>query len=250
MRVKIPMSFDIGVINDIGNVRKMNEDSIFYASNKNMGAFMVADGMGGLDGGEVASGIAVDTMKKWWKKNQNTKKDTSALMMEVSALFFEINQRVLEQSANNGTRMGTTCTAVVVSNEEMIIAHVGDSRLYQIRNGKLMQLTEDMNLYAYYETYKDMAPEVNSKSNKHILTDFMGQKPNVSVSLKKRDIYSGDIIILCSDGFYNYIDMDRVVFNSAQAGESMQVTADFWLKAVKNGAAKDNISAVAVKYNG
>jgi protein phosphatase len=146
--------------------------------------------------------------------------------------------------------MGTTCTAVVVSNEEMIIAHVGDSRLYQIRNGKLMQLTEDMNLYAYYETYKDMAPEVNSKSNKHILTDFMGQKPNVSVSLKKRDIYSGDIIILCSDGFYNYIDMDRVVFNSAQAGESMQVTADFWLKAVKNGAAKDNISAVAVKYNG
>jgi protein phosphatase len=244
------LNFDIGVINDIGNVRVTNEDSVFYASNENMGVFMVADGMGGLDGGEVASGIAADTVKKWWDENQNTAKSATELMTEVSALFFEINKSVLAQSAKKGSRMGTTCVLAIICDGELLIAYIGDSRLYLIRDGKLLQLTEDMSLYAYYEANKDIAPKDNPESNKHILTDFIGQKPNVAFSLKRRDVYDGDIIILCSDGFYNYIDTERVVLNSAQAGESMQITADFWLKAIKKGSAKDNISAVALKYNG
>ncbi len=252
------MSIHARAVSDVGQRRLQNEDSFF--SDAGLGLFVVCDGMGGHAAGDVASKLAVDTVVSVVRgeidqlRAMNTtggREGRRAILERLQLAVVKANAAVNSHAqANPSARgMGTTLTMMLVIEDAGFVAHVGDSRLYLVRNGQMHQVTTDHTVYQ--ELLRVGRTEVDEhKKNPALgaLTRAVGVYPSVQVDTLDIDLLPKDFYVLCSDGLHGYFeDFDLPTF--IQHCEPNAVAAELVEYANKRGGA-DNITAVTVSKVG
>jgi serine/threonine protein phosphatase PrpC len=242
---------------DCGRVRKKNEDA--FLADPGLGFFAVADGMGGHAAGEIASHLALDTLRKSIaesKQNRETEfsPNQTALLSPPSTLLVNgirlANQAVFQfsQEKEEYRGMGTTVVALFFSDSSSVVSHVGDSRLYRIRGGRIDQVTEDHSLVwkQYREGY--LSKEALSSSPlKNIVTRALGMNPMVDVDVQEIDLQKGDLLVLCSDGLSDLVQ-DEELMRAIRSvpGDLDQACRDLTQLANQRGG-KDNITTLIIQ---
>jgi serine/threonine protein phosphatase PrpC len=215
---------------DVGRKRRHNEDSYVVAPP----LFAVADGMGGANAGEVASGIAVETLK-------------SGDGADFVTLIQEANRRVFKRSSDDASAsgMGTTMIAAVVGEETVRFANVGDSRAYVYRDGELNQITQDHSLVGELVRSGKLAPEdAQSHPQRSVITRALGTDPDVDVDTYEVDTRSGDLFLLCSDGLYSMVGHDRMLELIDRHRGDLDGLTKALIGAANRGGGDDNITVV------
>ncbi len=222
------------VVTDPGRRRRRNEDA--YVVQPPL--FAVADGMGGAQAGEIAARIAASVLR-----------DSSGESGEAAivALIQEANRRVYEAAATDETQagMGTTVTAAVVEEDAVRIGHVGDSRAYRIRDGKLEQLTEDHSLVAELVRSGKLSPEeADVHPQRSVITRVLGTDPDVDVDTFAVEAQEGDVFMLCSDGLTSMVD-DQAILGLVEGRRgNLDKAARALVDAANKGGGEDNITVI------
>lgn len=221
---------------DVGYVREHNEDSLLVSPP----LFVVCDGMGGHEAGEVASEIAIGTLAA--RAPHIT--SASALGQAVE----EANLQII-QAANDGhgkPGMGTTCTAAIVEGERVSIAQVGDSRAYLLHQGRLQQLTRDHSVVAdLVEAGEITDEEARTHKWRSYITRALGLDPYVRPDLYEITASAGDRLMLCSDGLYSMVNDSTIATTMAKVADA-QHCADALVDAALAGGGSDNVTVVVV----
>lgn len=230
---------------DIGKIRENNEDYFFV--DKQMGLFIIADGMGGHQGGEVASKIGVEAITSCIKGAMKSNNDNVAhiIYQAIKEANKMIYTRALSDPNLNG--MGTTIVLALKHMNTFHIAHVGDSRAYLLREGKLSQLTQDHSLITeLLKTGEITEDEVHKHHLRHVLSKVLGVKEmvepdNMTMILKKRDYF-----LLCSDGLTNMLK-DAEIKNIILNESNLQKNCEGLIFAANEKGGKDNITAILMQ---
>ncbi len=239
---------------DVGRRRQSNEDA--YLRDDELGLWIVADGMGGHAAGEVASQEAVDTIYGMVKRGKRASVATGDLDSRLRA-----GARLLEGSVQAATYMiyamseldarksgmGTTISAMMTMHGYVITAQVGDSRIYQVREGSAMQLTEDHTLINW-QLKRGIITEEEAKTSRHknVITRAVGNRDYVQVDTGMVEVAPGDRYLLCSDGLHGYLRTEEIPDLAALGGrESVRRLIDL----ANNRGGKDNITAVLVEVD-
>jgi len=240
-------------LTDQGCVRDHNEDSI--GSKADMGLVVLADGMGGHKGGEVASALAVDTVLNTLQKTLEEIRtgqvdDTTGYSLESMAVENAIKaaNTVIYQASKNNKQyegMGTTIVVVLFYDNRLTIAHVGDSRLYRIRKDNMEQMTRDHTLLQElvdrgFYTKK----EAHESLNKNLVTRAVGVSPTVEIDLLEDIAITQDIYLLCSDGLSDMIDDNLILNTVLNYRDNLEKVAKELIKQAKDYGGKDNVSAL------
>jgi serine/threonine protein phosphatase PrpC len=222
---------------DTGRKRRHNEDSFMIEPP----VFAVADGMGGANAGEVASGMAVATLR------EGTRNDTAGERAVVS-LIQEANRRVYKRQTDDETAsgMGTTMTLAVIEDGIVRFGHVGDSRAYLYRDGELRQLTEDHSLVGELVRSGKLSPEeAESHPQRSVITRALGTDPDVDVDTFTVEAQPGDVFLLCSDGLYSMVGTDRILTVLRRHRNDLDAAAKALIAAANRKGGDDNITVVA-----
>lgn len=238
---------------DIGLSRKANEDSFLLAPD--LGLVAVADGMGGFQRGDVASGLACNVVKETVLAHRELldlyrRSPTEAARGSVRAMLEMALQRACEEIyeasqaiAGEGGRMGTTMEAFLVVGTTAFIAHVGDSRIYLLRGGEIHQLTEDHSLVQQQLREGLITPEEAKKARfKNVITRALGAFPSVLVDSLTFELDRGDRLLLCSDGLHRYVGHREMAFLVANHPGDEAVAKLIELANQRGG--RDNITVV------
>jgi len=247
-----------------GSVRKDNQDAVF-ADDRN-GVYIVADGMGGHNAGAMASQACVRLINQELKKNEKLflefpeNKVTSVEISRFLEFCLQSASRDIFLSGEADEQlkgMGTTCSLVVIAGKKAFLAHVGDSRLYLLRNRKLYQVTDDHSVVnellkrGQIATDKtaDLPPEIIPVRN--AITRAIGSEENVEIDTQEIDLEDGDRLLLCSDGFYRYYDLKTKVEQIRLLSPDLDIskTATVCLEFAERQGGEDNISVIVVDYN-
>lgn len=230
---------------DVGLRRKDNQDSVGVYQNTN-GAMIaiVADGMGGHQGGDVASEMVVSHLGSAFETNQSQTIDEL-----IRWLIFELNSendRILEKAHNhtNLSGMGTTFVAVLLVADTYIVANIGDSRCYRYRDGVLKQLTEDHSLVNELVKHGDISPEdAKHHPQKNLITRSLGISKDVDADVTIYHSYAGDTLLLCSDGLTNMVS-DAKIQEVLGSNQPLQGKCDDLVRFANDQGGQDNITAL------
>ena len=228
---------------DVGLQRKNNEDACALV--EEAGLCVVADGMGGHLGGEIASNIAIETVTEAFKNRpsagQDERKDAELLTKCVKTANKEIYRRGNADAALKN--MGTTIVAVVLAGDYLVTANVGDSRIYRLRDGKLQQITEDHSWVGELRK-KNLISEEDARSHplKNIITRALGMEPTVEVDVKWEKAKSGDIYLLCSDGLTDLIPDSEISEKMLGGGDKLDAISKALIDAANAAGGTDNIT--------
>ena len=193
----------------VGMKRAHNEDSLRICREENL--FIVADGMGGHASGEVASQMSVETLAEFFRATSEDDEITWPYKMDKDRRYDESrvvtgiklsNRRIFESAARDARLkgMGTTIVATFFTQDGCYIGHVGDSRVYRHRNGRLVQLTEDHSLLNDYIKMRQLTPEeIEAFPHKNVIVRALGMKETVQVDVLQESPEQGDVYLLCSD---------------------------------------------------
>jgi protein phosphatase len=238
-------------LTDIGLVRELNEDTISVPNEgESMKLFVLADGMGGVNGGEEASKLATKSVKDYIKKNfikiERTKIGLEELIR--NAMNYA-NNKVYEMGSNTPELkgMGTTLIVVLIYRGRIHIGHIGDSRVYRLRQNVLRQITKD---HSYVqELLKQGAiteEEAKNHPQKNALTKVLGCERRIKPDIITKGFVKGDIILMCSDGLTNMVD-DQYVYEIIMKNiYDINIACKKLIeKANKNGG-KDNVSVIII----
>ncbi|MBV8221236.1 MAG: Stp1/IreP family PP2C-type Ser/Thr phosphatase [Solirubrobacterales bacterium] len=220
---------------DTGRQRRDNEDSAFARAP----VFVVADGMGGAQAGEVASRIAVEAF-------EHGLPDSGSPEERLASRVREANQQIYERSRADRGRagMGTTLTAAYVDDTHVAIAHVGDSRAYLFRDGTLQRLTQDHSLVDELVRRGKLTEEQAAEHpQRSIITRALGPEPDVEVDTWTYPARAGDVILLCSDGLTSMISEERVRETLAEH-ENLDEAGDALIREANEAGGRDNITVV------
>jgi PPM family protein phosphatase len=238
---------------DTGRVREHNEDMIAFDGE--LGLVVLADGMGGYNAGEVASGIAVKTVfnlirESIDRENLNLADDHSG-MSRPSIILRDAIQRankIIYQTARSQPHcegMGTTVVAALFFDDRVSIAHVGDSRIYRVRGGAIEQITLDHSLLQELVDRGFYSPEEAQRaSNKNYVTRALGVESNVEVEIQQHPVHKGDIYLLCSDGLSDMVEDDDMALTVSTFGANLNSVAQHLIQLANDNGGKDNISVV------
>ncbi len=220
---------------DTGRQRKSNEDAAYSRAP----LFAVADGMGGAQAGEVASGVAVETLGAGLP-------ETAPPESQLAEVVQEANGRIHALSRTDERRagMGTTMTVLLVGEDEVTVAHVGDSRAYVWRAGHLERLTDDHSLVEEYVRQGRLTPEeAREHPQRSIITRALGPEADVEVDTHTRPAHDGDVFLICSDGLTTMIGEDRIAEVLA-AARSLEDAGHALIDAANDAGGRDNITVV------
>jgi PPM family protein phosphatase len=220
---------------DTGRQRRDNEDSAFARAP----VFVVADGMGGAQAGEVASRLAIEAF-------EHGLPDDGSAEERLAARVREANRQIYERSRADRGRagMGTTLTAAYVGDAHVAIAHVGDSRAYLFRGGTLQRLTQDHSLVDELVRRGKLTEEQAAEHpQRSIITRALGPEPDVEVDTWTYPARSGDVVLLCSDGLTSMISEERVR-DVLSAHENLDAAADALIDEANQAGGRDNITVV------
>ncbi|MDY4079318.1 MAG: PP2C family serine/threonine-protein phosphatase [Clostridium sp.] len=251
-------SFEVSVVTDKGNIKKVNQDNILVNigeyNHEDFGVFVVCDGVGGLSSGEMASAIAVKNLQEWWNQEidnliQNFIEEE--IKNSLTNIINKINKEIIEYSKANNSKMGTTLSLLLLIKKKYYIAHVGDSRIYKI-NKDIKQLTEDQSYVAMKVKNGEMTKEEAEKSSKkNLLLQCIGVKENLNIFFSSGKLKKSDVFIVCSDGFYKTYPQKEILhqifsWKKNNYKEPQKFAKDMVEKAKEYGE-KDNISIIIVK---
>jgi len=228
---------------DTGRQRRSNEDALLARPP----LFVVADGMGGARAGEVASRIAIESLRRGLPKVGDAQ--LRSLLRE---RIEEANARIHDLSQRNAAQagMGTTLTALYVGDQEVLLAHVGDSRAYLLRDGQLTQLTEDHSLVDELVRQGKLSPQqAHDHPQRSVITRALGPEPTVEVDLRTLQPQPGDIYILCSDGLTTMVSDQRLA-EIVASQPTLKGAAKELVKAANQAGGKDNITVILVRLEG
>lgn len=229
----MPATFS--TVTHTGLVREANEDALFARAP----VFAVADGMGGAQAGEVASGMATKAFE-WFVPQTKSPED------ELTRLIKRINTNIYELAAAESSHagMGTTLTAAVVRGGNVTLAHVGDSRAYLWHAGSLTQLTEDHSLVGeMVRSGQISSADAEEHPQRSIITRALGVDPQIEVDTRTLKWEPGDVFLLCSDGLYSMVHDDAIARILAQDG-TLYTSAATLVEAANAAGGRDNISVI------
>ncbi len=232
-------------ITDTGLVRASNEDSLCISPEDNF--FAVADGMGGHRAGEVASKTALKLLKQELDRRFSVGEKAGQALVES---FKEANRSIFEMSARNPEwqGMGTTVTACVKLDGEILIGQVGDSRAYLLRDNHISQLTEDHSLVQeLLKSGSITEEEAFRHPRRNVLTRAVGTGLFLDVDLYRRNVLAGDRLLLCTDGLTRYIRQEELFLAVSLAPDLDSAVKDLLRKANTSGGA-DNITIILVEF--
>lgn len=235
---------------DTGKVRNNNEDALYVPPhNKNLPQlYIVADGMGGHQGGEIASRIAVETIASYVNENFREDYDREKSIEILNDALNAANQRIFKQSIENSNwaGMGTTATVALFTKKKLYIAHVGDSRAYRIRDNSITQLTKDHSLvWELMEQGKLSLEEAKTHPMKNVITRALGTEEFVKVDILELEYDNRDIFLLCSDGLTNMLD-DKTIMEIVVNNPPTIATQKLIQQANMNGGI-DNITVGIIR---
>jgi PPM family protein phosphatase len=225
---------------DTGRQRHANEDSYLARSP----VFVVADGMGGAQAGEVASRIAAESFEEGL--------GDGAPEQELARAALTANRRIFDLAREDSSRsgMGTTLTGAMVSGDEVSIVHVGDSRAYLYRDGELRQLTRDHSLVEELRRQGQLtSEEAEEHPQRSIITRALGPEPQVELDVHTHQARPGDVFLLCSDGLTSMVREDRVR-EILSSSPDLREAADRLVREANDRGGRDNITVVAFRLGG
>jgi len=243
---------------NVGMKRTHNEDN--FSIIEDSGLYVVADGMGGHASGEVASKMAVDSLKEFFAATAQDPERTWPYKMDRAKGYEEnrlitgiklANLRIYETAQREAGKrgMGTTIVVMFAVEEGVYVAHVGDSRGYRIRDGKIEQLSEDHSLLNDYIKMKRLtAEEIANFPHKNVIVRALGMKDTVKVDTRFEVPQLNDVFLLCSDGLCGPVTDEQISDILAAHGDIKIATTKLIEKANENGG-PDNVTAVLVKWS-
>jgi PPM family protein phosphatase len=227
----------VGVITDTGRKRRRNEDA--YVCEPPL--FAIADGMGGAQAGEVASRLAAAALKESGAKTLGGEE-------RIADLIQEANRRVYDRSSTdpNTSGMGTTITVALVENGNVAFGHVGDSRAYLIRDGRMEQVTEDHSLVnELMKSGKLSREEAETHPQRSVITRALGTDPDVDADTFTIEAKSGDVFLLCSDGLTDMVG-EREILELVELNRlDIDAALKSLVRAANRSGGEDNITVVA-----
>lgn len=235
------MTFKSSAASHVGMVRKLNEDA--FAERTDIGVWMVADGMGGHEAGEVASGTVTDFIK-----NLSAREDFGDMLEAVEQCIKAANQHLLEQAAAYDSQRlpGSTVVALLIRGEQGAVVWAGDSRIYRRRDQNVKQLTRD---HSHVQDLVDQgvirADEAESHPMANVITRAVGISEPLELETRLMDIRIGDQFLLCSDGLSRLISNQEIESMMA-SNNSGDVTQSLLHTALDRGA-PDNVTLIYVK---
>jgi serine/threonine protein phosphatase PrpC len=243
---------------DTGRVREHNEDTI--ATDPDVGLLVLADGMGGYNAGEVASGIAVKTITNLVREGL-MREDLAAIdrgtgLSRPSIVLRDAITRankIIYQTARSQAEcegMGTTVVAALFYDNRISIAHVGDSRLYRQRGSQISQVTMDHSLLQELVDRGFYSPEEAQRAaNKNYVTRALGVEPQVEVEVQEHPVDKGDIFILCSDGLSDMVEDEDIRLTISTFGANLDTVAKQLIQLANENGGRDNVSVVLAQAN-
>jgi len=244
---------------NVGMKRTHNEDRFACLDEDHL--YVVADGMGGHASGEVASQMAVDTLREFFRATAADPEATWPYKMDKSRGYEEnrlitgiklANLRIYEAAQRDPKLrgMGTTVAGMLVVDDGVLLAHVGDSRIYRVRDGKMVQLTEDHSLLNDYIKMKRLTEEeIANFPHKNVIVRALGMKEHVKVDTQLDKPQPGDIYVICSDGLAGPASDEEILEVITQYNDLKTASQKLVEKANTNGG-PDNITVVLSKVMG
>ena len=247
------MTLEFHCATDTGRARSNNEDSV--AIDEWSSLVVLADGMGGYNAGEVASSMATSFIKselgRWL--SEAAASATDADVRRAMEICVDNANRAIFNSSNSNPRyagMGTTLVVGVFRDNRLLLGHVGDSRGYRLRGGRLTQITHDHSLLQeQIDAGLITAEQAAFSANKNLVTRAVGVEDTVLLETHQHDVLPGDIYVLCSDGLTDMLD-DETIAQLLQRCELLPEAATTLIDAANDAGGKDNISVVLARVRG
>jgi protein phosphatase len=247
---------EIASCTDPGMVRSHNEDSI--ASDPANGLVVLADGMGGYNAGEVASGMATTVITtevqqllakvQPFDMDEETNAPVACRMIREQVLKANTSIYQAAQSQPQYAGMGTTLVVCLFYDNKMAVGHLGDSRLYMLRDGKFSQVTRDHSLLQeQIDSGIITAEQAKHAQHKNLVTKALGIDPTVEPEVKEYATKPGDVYLLCSDGLCDMVDDEDVGMTLQALGGNLKLAAQQLVQMANDNGGKDNVSVILVR---
>ena len=230
---------------DVGKVRDNNEDKVLVDPTR--GIFLLADGMGGASGGEIASALAVNTAYDFLRERVY-RTDSSSLSKLLAEALASAHAAVYKAALNDPALagMGTTLEIVVVKEQAACICHLGDSRVYLMRDGELRQITTDDNLATYLVDEEHVSPGKVPAGAQHMLTQAVGSSETLIPEHHTVEAHDGDILALCSDGLTGMLANREIAEIVRSCRNDLDKAAANLVREANARGGSDNVSVVLV----
>jgi PPM family protein phosphatase len=253
----VPLTIELQSAVDPGRARSNNEDSV--ATDPEVGLAVLADGMGGYNAGEVASNMATSFIRtelgRWLREASSQASD--AEVRRAMDICVDNANRAIFNAANSNPQyagMGTTLVVAVFRDNRVLLGHVGDSRCYRLREGRLQQITRDHSLLQEQIDAGLITPEQAAFSaNKNLVTRAVGVEDTVLLETHQHDVQSGDLFLMCSDGLSDMLDDEgiaHVVQQMLQGSQRLEDGTRSLIDAANDAGGKDNISVILGRASG
>ena len=241
---------------DVGKVRDHNEDTI--GAQPDIGLWVLADGMGGYNAGEVASGIAVktilDMVTEACKREKRADIESSTGYMRQTIVLRDAIHRankVINQTAQSQLQcegMGTTLVASLFYDNKVSIAHVGDSRMYRLRGNRFEQITMDHSLLQELVDRGFYSQEEAQRStNRNYVTRALGVEANVEVEVQEIEVQKGDYFLMCSDGLPDMVEDEDIHLTISTFANDVRTVGEQLIKLTNDNGGRDNVSVILVR---
>jgi protein phosphatase len=249
----VPLTIELQAAVDAGRARSNNEDSVAIDADASLA--VLADGMGGYNAGEVASNMATSFIRtelgRWLREASVQASDQD--VRRAMDICVDNANRAIFNAANSNPQyagMGTTLVVAVFRDARLLVGHVGDSRAYRLRGGRLQQITRDHSLLQEQIDAGLITPEQAAYSaNKNLVTRAVGVEDTVLLETHQHEVLPGDLYLLCSDGLSDMLD-DGTIAQLLQPDDSLDTTCRALIEAANDAGGKDNISVILVRAAG
>ena len=249
-------AFQIVSLSHSGQVRDHNEDSL--ASRPELGLVILADGMGGHHGGATASNMAttslVDGLTQAWTPDvlKGLDRDAAKSLSQsiLQAQIKTVNGAIFEKSGSDPSLegMGTTLVACLFYDDFLTVGHLGDSRLYRVRNETLEQVTRDHSLVQeQLDSGMITKEDARVSNNKNFLTRALGIDPNEGAEIHSYDVQADDIFLLCSDGLHGMVTDEDIEMTVVALKANLDLSAQQLIEAANDAGGTDNVSVILLK---
>jgi protein phosphatase len=247
------MTIELHAALDPGRARSNNEDSV--AVDEGVSLAVLADGMGGYNAGEVASSMATSFIKTElgrWLREASAQASDAEVRRAMDICVDNANRAIFDAANSNPqyAGMGTTLVVAVFREGRLLVGHVGDSRCYRLRGGRLQQITRDHSLLQEQIDAGLITPEQAAfSSNKNLVTRAVGVEDTVLLEIHQHEVQPGDLYLMCSDGLSDMLD-DEAIAQLLRGVESLDGTCSALIAAANDAGGKDNISVILVRATG
>ena len=252
MMSDLSAALEVATATHSGMVRSHNEDSI--AADATLGLAVLADGMGGYNAGEVASGIAVELIKVELRKalgEQNSEKLDGASVERLIADHGARANTAIYQAAQSHPQyagMGTTLVVALWHDNRMVVGHIGDSRLYRLRGDALEQVTRDHSLLQeQIDSGMITKEQARHSQNKNLVTRAVGIDPEVDTEVHTYAVQPGDVYLLCSDGLSDMVSDEDIQTTLTSLQSNLTLAAEQLVQQANDNGGRDNVSVILVR---